>query len=85
MLQLPFNFKLDNVRLIPTVFSWYLSFDDRYMTRPKCALDMRTFLCLYVPGFQRQLFKHVKIFVETIKMNERTKEEQPKCHCCGIR
>ena len=30
--------------------------------RPNCALDKRTILCLYFPaGFQRQVFKHVKI------------------------
>ena len=28
-------------------------------TRPNCALDRGTILCLYVPGFQRQVFKHV--------------------------
>ena len=27
------------------------------ITRPNCALDRRTILCLYVPGFQRQVFK----------------------------
>ena len=29
------------------------------ITRPNCALDRRTILCLYVPGFLRQIFKHV--------------------------
>ena len=28
-------------------------------TWPNCALDRRTVLCLYVPGFQRQIFKHI--------------------------
>ena len=27
-------------------------------TRPNCALDRRTILCLHVPGFQRQIYKH---------------------------
>ena len=27
-------------------------------------MDRSTILCLYVPGFQRQVFKHVKIFSE---------------------
>ena len=30
------------------------------ITSPNCALDRRTILCLYVPGFQRQVLKHVK-------------------------
>ena len=30
-----------------------------FTTRPNYALDRRTKLCLYVPGFQRQVFKHV--------------------------
>ena len=29
------------------------------ITRPNCALDRRTNLCLYVPGFQRQVLKYV--------------------------
>ena len=29
------------------------------ITRPNCALDSRTVLCLYVPGIHRQTFKHV--------------------------
>ena len=29
-----------------------------FITRPNCALDRRTIFCLYVPGFQRQVFKH---------------------------
>ena len=31
------------------------------ITKPNCALDRRTILCLYSPGFQKQIFKHVKI------------------------
>ena len=31
----------------------------RTITRPNCALDRRTTLRLYVPGFQRQVFKSV--------------------------
>ena len=30
-----------------------------YITMPNCALDRRTILCLCVPGFQNQTFKHV--------------------------
>ena len=29
------------------------------ITRPHCALDRRTILFLYVPGFQKLIFKHV--------------------------
>ena len=34
------------------------------ITRPNCALERSTILCLYVSGFQRQVFKHVKILSE---------------------
>ena len=34
------------------------------ITRPNFALDRSTILCLYVPGFQRQVFTHVKILSE---------------------
>ena len=29
------------------------------ITRPNCALDRSTILCLYVPGFKRQVLKYV--------------------------
>ena len=31
----------------------------RFITRPNCALYRSTILCLYVPGFQRQVLKYV--------------------------
>ena len=34
---------------------------------PNCALDMRTFLCLYVPGFKKQVFKHFNFVTEQSK------------------
>ena len=37
---------------------------DWNMTRSKCALDKRKILCLDVPGFQRQLVRHVKTLSE---------------------
>ena len=40
---------------------------DPTITRPNCALDRRTILCLYVPGFQSQVFKHDKILSEQSK------------------
>ena len=44
-------------------------------TRPNCALDRRTNLCLYVPGFPLQVFKQVKILSER---SEGTKEQKKK-------
>ena len=38
-----------------------------YITRPNCALDRSTILCLYVPGIQGQVFIHVKILSERSK------------------
>ena len=50
-------------------------------------MDRRTFLCLYVPGFERQVFKQVKIFSKRLKrMNNREKQRKillrkpPKIH-----
>ena len=37
------------------------------ITRPNCALDRLTILCLYVPGFHRQVFEHVKKFSGQLK------------------
>ena len=50
------------------------TFNKAFITRPNCALDTSTILRLYVPGFQRQVFKHVK------SLSERSKEgkEQKK-------
>ena len=46
------------------------------LTRPNCALDRRTVLCLYVPGFHRQVFKHGKILSErSKKMKEQKKNK----------
>ena len=44
--------------------------------RPNCALDRSTILCLYVPGFQRQVFKHVEILSE--RSNESKKQKKNK-------
>ena len=51
------------------------------LTRPNCALYWRTILCLYVPGFQRQVFKHVKTLPERSK---KMKEQRERPYC-GIR
>ena len=40
-------------------------------TRPNCSLDKRTMLCLYVPGFQRQVFANVKNLSEMEVQRER--------------
>ena len=42
------------------------------ITRPNCALDRSTILCLYVPGFQRQVFKH-RNDQKKVKNKRRTK------------
>ena len=47
----------------------------KLITRLNCAQDRRTILCLYVPGFHRQVFKHVKILWEQSK---RMKEHKKK-------
>ena len=44
------------------------------ITRLNCAIDSCTILCLYVTGYQRQAFKHVKISSERPKK----KKEQMK-------
>ena len=46
------------------------------ITRPNCALDWRTILCRYVPGFQRQVFKHVKILSERSKESKEQKNNK---------
>ena len=46
------------------------------ITRPNCALDRRTILCLYVTGFHRQVFEHVKFLSERSKeMKEQKKNK----------
>ena len=44
--------------------------------RPNCALDRSTILCLNVPGFQRQVFKHVKILSERSKESKEQKKNK---------
>ena len=46
------------------------------ITRPNCALDRSTILCLSVPGFQRQVFKHVKILSERSKESKEQKKNK---------
>ena len=46
------------------------------ITRPNSALDMSTILCLYVPGFQRQVFKHVKVLSERSKESKEQKKNK---------
>ena len=46
------------------------------ITRPNCALDRSTILCLYVPGFQRQVFKYVKILSELSKRRKEQKKNK---------
>ena len=46
------------------------------ITRPNCALNRSTILCLYVPGFQRQFFQHVKILSDRSKENKEQKKNK---------
>ena len=46
------------------------------ITRPNCALDRSTKLCLYVPGFQRQVFKREKILSERSKESKEQKKNK---------
>ena len=46
------------------------------ITRPNCDLDRRTILCLYVPGFQRQVFKHVKVLTKQSKESKEQKKNK---------
>ena len=48
----------------------------KFITRPNCALDRSTILCLYVPGFQRQVFKDVKILSERSKESKEQKKNK---------
>ena len=49
--------------------------------KPNCALDRPTVLCLYGPGFQRQVPEHIKFLSERSKKMK----EQRERHCCEIR
>ena len=54
-------------------------------TRLSFALDGRTIFCLYFPGFQRQVFKHVKILSERSKeMKEQKKNKGNKQRVCFL-
>ena len=48
----------------------------KIITRLNCALDRRTILFLYVPGFQRKVFKHVKILSERSKEMKKQKKNK---------
>ena len=47
-----------------------------YIMRPNNALDKCTILCLYGPGFQRQVFKHVKFVSERSKEMKKQKKNR---------
>ena len=48
------------------------------ITRPNCALDRSTKLCLYVPRFQKQVLKHVKILSERSKETKEQKKNKKR-------
>ena len=61
---------------IPICFLIPIKRQKKFITRPNCALNRRTILCLYVPGFQRQVSKHVIILSErSKKMKEQKKNK----------
>ena len=47
-----------------------------FITRPNCALDRRKISCLYVPGFQSQVYKHDEGFSEQIKKFKKQKKKK---------
>ena len=49
--------------------------------RQKCALDRRTILCLYIPGFQRQVFEHVPKYKWIVLTNF---QWIPRTNTCNI-
>ena len=66
-----------------TIYDWHLfliklnQFEkSRFITRPNCALDRSTNLCLYVAGFQKKVFKHVKILSERSKETKEQKKNK---------
>ena len=50
------------------------------ITRPNCALDGSTILCLYVPGFQRQVLK----YVPKCKWIPQTKFQDSAYNTCNV-
>ena len=44
--------------------------------RPNFPLERQTNLCLYVPGFQKQVFKHVKFLSERSKESKEQKKNK---------
>ena len=58
---------------------------NRNSMRPNCALDRRTVLCLYVPGFHRQVFKYVPKFKWFRVQIPVTQTLSGHLFCCGFR
>ena len=58
------------------IFFKLVYFFSPIITRPSCALDRRTILCLYVPGFQIQAFKHDKSLLECSKRIKEQKKNE---------
>ena len=56
-----------------------------FITRPNCVLDRCTVLCLYVPGFQKKAFKHIKFFSEHSKRMKEQKKNKSERPYRGIR
>ena len=60
-------FCLDEILLRLTFFLFTVFW---FITRPNCALDKHTILCLHVPGFQIQVLEHVRILSERSCRND---------------
>ena len=55
------------------------------ITRPNCALDKRVILCLFFPGFLKQVYKHVKILLEQSKKLDEQNKNKEEDLCCEYR
>ena len=59
-----------------SIFPLIEFYQKHFITRPNCALDRSTVLCLYVPGFQRQVVEHVKILSGRSKESKEQKKNK---------
>ena len=78
-LALIINYYFDKITIIfvtqSIIFSFYWMRGAGMM--PNCALYRRTILCLYIPGFQSEVFKLNKILSERLKrMKEQKKDKR---------
>ena len=73
--------RINNEKNSFTVFQAYQTLLRKYYYGPNCALGRRTILCLYAPGFQRQVLEHV----QKCKWNPFTKFQWiPRTNTCNV-